>query len=153
MLASRGLLDGADCLDIFCGSGGLGIEALSRGARSCVFVDSDTNNAQTNLKKLKIDARLVCADFRRALRLIKNMDFDIIFCDPPYKAGYAEPALDLVLKYGLLREDGVIIIEHSSSNDLIIPPKVSIIDRRVFGVAALEFIKRGSNEGDNSGDV
>ncbi len=153
ILASRGLPSGAECLDVFCGSGALGIEALSRGAQSCVFVDMNTKNADANLKKLKIDARLVCADFRRALRMLKNTSYDIIFCDPPYKSGYAEPALGLMLKYGLLKKDGLIIIEHSSSNDLIIPPEVSIIDRRVFGAAALEFIKRGDNEGDNSGNV
>lgn len=153
ILTSRGLLQGAECLDVFCGSGALGIEALSRGADSCVFVDINTKNAETNLKKLKIDARLVCADYKRALRMLKNTSYDIIFCDPPYKSGFAEPALDLILKYGLLKEDGLIIIEHSSSKNLIISPDVSIIDHRVFGVAALEFIKRGNNEGDNSGNV
>lgn len=153
ILTSRGLLDGARCLDIFCGSGALGIEALSRGARSCVFIDSNTDNVCANVKKLRIDARLVCADFRRALRLIRDERFDIIFCDPPYKSGYAEPALALVLKYGLLDINGLIIIEHSSSNDLIIPSETSIIDRRVFGAAALEFIKRGDDESDSCGDV
>lgn len=153
ILENRGLVEGAEVLDVFCGTGAVGIEALSRGASSCVFVDADTDNVKRNLDIIGISARLVRADFRRALRLIRGSKFDIIFADPPYGAGYADEVLKLVLKYELIRDDGVIIIEHSSSNGLINAPKNCIIDRRVFGVAALEIITRGDNEGSISGNV
>lgn len=153
ILESKNLVDGAECLDLFCGSGALGIEALSRGAESCVFVDSDTSNAVANLDKLKIKSRLIKSDFRRALRLLRNEKFDMIFCDPPYKSGYADIALELVFRYGILKDGGVIIIEHNSSNDLINAPKDCIIDRRVFGITALEIITRGDNAGNFCGDV
>lgn len=153
VLESRGLLYGADCLDLFCGSGAVGIEALSRGAASCLFVDADTSNARKNSDKLGIKCRFVKSDFRRALRLIRAEKFDIVFCDPPYKSGYADIALELVLRYGMLKENGAIIIEHSSANDLINLPKDCIIDRRVFGATAIEIIMRGGNESDICRDV
>lgn len=153
ILENRGLVNGADFLDVFCGTGSIGIEALSRGANSCVFIDANTDNAKRNLDTIGIEARLVRADFRRALRLIRDSKFDVIFADPPYAAGYAEEVLRLILKYDMLKPDGVIIIEHSSSNGLINAPKNCIIDRRVFGVAALEIIMRGDNEGGIGGDI
>ena len=92
MLEAKGLLRGAACLDLFCGSGALGIEALSRGAESCVFADMDTRNAAVNLDKLKIPCRTIRADFRKALRMLRDERFDLVFCDPPYKSGFAEEA-------------------------------------------------------------
>ncbi|MCM1367296.1 MAG: 16S rRNA (guanine(966)-N(2))-methyltransferase RsmD [Roseburia sp.] len=154
ILESKGAVKGARFLDLFCGSGAIGIEALSRGAASCVFVDMNTANVIANLDKLKIESRkLIRGDFRRALRLLRNDKFDVIFCDPPYKSGYAQVALDTLLRYGMTDGGGTIIIEHNSSNDLINVPKDCIIDRRVFGITALEIITRGDNESNIRGDV
>ncbi len=153
LLESRGLVEGADVLDLFCGTGAIGIEALSRGADSCVFVDANTDNVARNIAAMGISARVVRADFRRALRLVKDVKFDIIFADPPYGAGYCDEALKTVLKYDMLKKDGVIIIEHSSSNGLINPPENCIIERRVLGAAALEIIMRGDNESGTCGGV
>lgn len=153
ILTSRGLLDGANFLDLFCGTGAIGIEALSRGANSCVFVDTNTSNVDKNLKNIGITSRTIRGDFRKALRLLKGNKFDVIFCDPPYANGYADVALELILKYDIITADGVIIVEHSSENNLINIPKNCIIDRRVFGVTTLEIIMRGNNESDNCGSV
>ncbi len=153
ILSSRGLVEGTDWLDLFCGTGGIGIEAISRGAASCVFVDMDTSNASVNLNKIGLNCRLVCAEFRRALRLLKDSRFDVIFCDPPYKSGYGEIALSLVLKYGILKSGGIIIIEHSSENSLIKIPENCIIDTRVFGATALDLISRGDDDCDFCGNV
>lgn len=150
ILASKSGVDGAKCLDLFCGTGGMGIEALSRGAESCVFVDRDISNAKVNLDRIGITARTVCMEFRRALRLLRNERFDIIFCDPPYGKGYAREAAELILRYGMLDSGGVMAVEHSSSNDLINFPQDCIIDRRVFGVTAVDFVMRGDDETDNS---
>ncbi len=153
ILNSKGVIEGAKCLDLFCGTGSMGIEALSRGAASCVYVDKDVKNAEVNLKRMGIEARLVCAEFRRALRLLRGEKFDLIFCDPPYAKGYAEIALTLVFKYSLLSDGGIIIIEHSSENNLINLPENCIIDHRVFGVTALDIITRGGDESDICRDV
>ncbi len=153
ILGSKGLIADKSYLDLFCGTGAVGIEALSRGAASCVFVDRDTSNVSVNLDKMKISARTVCAEFRRALRLLRNEKFDVIFCDPPYKSGYCEIAIELIFKYDILTPSGMIISEHNSANDLINVPKNCIIDKRIFGVTALEFITRGKSEGDICGNV
>ena len=79
VLTSKGLLKDANCLDIFCGSGGLGIEALSRGAESCVFADIDVKNVNANLDKLRISARTVAGDFRKTLKSLIGKKFDLVF--------------------------------------------------------------------------
>ncbi len=153
ILESRGVLHGARVLDLFCGTGAVGIEALSRGADTCVFVDLDTSNVRRNLENIGIDARLVKSDFRRAARLLRGEKFDIVFADPPYAGGYENAIIEQILRHDLADENGVIIIEHSSENNLINTPKNCIIDRRVFGVTALEIIMRGDNESGFGGDV
>lgn len=152
VLEAKGLVRDASCLDVFCGSGSLGIEALSRGASSCVFVDENTYNAQANLDKLGISARMIRSDFRRALRMLRGEKFDLIFCDPPYKSGFAELAVKAVVKYGLLSETGVMVVEYGSENNLINVDGTCIIDNRTFGASAFEIL-RGDNESDNSRDV
>lgn len=153
LLESRGLVVGADVLDVFCGTGAIGIEALSRGANSCVFVDANTDNVTKNLDNIGIEARVVRADFRRGLRLVKDNKFDIVFADPPYAAGYAEDVLSALIKYDMLKKDGVIIIEHSSSNGLINAPENCIMEHRVLGATALDIIMRGDNERGIGGGV
>ncbi len=152
MLEAKGLLRGAACLDLFCGSGALGIEALSRGAESCVFADMDTRNAAVNLDKLKIPCRTIRADFRKALRMLRDERFDLVFCDPPYKSGFAEEAFRLIVKYGMLGATGIAVLEHDSKNDLINVPESCIIDKRVFGVSAFDFV-RGDSESDICGNI
>lgn len=152
VLESKGLLRGAQCLDLFCGSGALGIEALSRGASDCVFADVNTSNAVANLDKLKITCRVIKSDFRAALRMLRDRKFDIVFCDPPYNGGYAEEALKLLIKYGMLGESGVAVIEYGSEKNLINIPKTCIIDNRVFGASAFEIV-RGESESDCCGNV
>lgn len=152
MLESKGLLRGAVCLDMFCGSGALGIEALSRGAASCVFVDIDCKNVHANLDKLKISAQAVQSDFRRAMRMLKDKKFDLVFCDPPYKTDYAEEVYKLLIKYEMLSADGIAVLEHATDRSLKTIPLSNVIDSRVFGVSAFDFV-RGESEGDFCGNV
>ena len=81
-----GDVSGLDALDLFCGTGAMAIEALSRGARGAVLVDSHTAPAQRNLEALDLSERatLVRADARAYLRRSRER-FDLVFCDPPYK--------------------------------------------------------------------
>ncbi|MDE6200979.1 MAG: 16S rRNA (guanine(966)-N(2))-methyltransferase RsmD [Clostridiales bacterium] len=152
MLESKGLLRGKRCLDMFCGSGALGIEALSRGAESCVFVDIDCKNVHANLDKIKITAQTVQSDFRRAMRMLKTEKFDLVFCDPPYKTDYAEEVYRLLVKYDMLMSSGVAILEHATDRPLKTVPIDNIIDSRVFGVSAFEIV-RGESESDFCGNV
>lgn len=108
----------ADFLDIFSGSGGIGIEALSRGSRSAIFIDSSKKSVDVikeNLKASRLEEKAIVLnmDISNAFTLLKDKKFDIIFMDPPYSKGLTEKAIDLIEKYDLLKEDGVIIAEQS----------------------------------------
>src|SRR5437899_742718 len=80
-----GPVDGASVLDLFAGSGAMGLEALSRGAASCVFVESSRDACRTigaNLDKLRLEATVLCQDALRALASERGA-YDLVLCDPP----------------------------------------------------------------------
>lgn len=113
---------GSRVLDLFSGTGNLGIEALSRGAAECVFCDSSRESLRlikSNIAHCKAQegARVVPGDFKKTLM---NLDgqFDIILLDPPYDKGFIEPAFELIRQQNLLAEDGVIVAEHRREEDL-----------------------------------
>ncbi|MBS1517049.1 MAG: 16S rRNA (guanine(966)-N(2))-methyltransferase RsmD [Bacteroidetes bacterium] len=92
ILQNRIDFDEMKCMDLFCGSGALGLEALSRGASFCVFADVNTDTVSKNVKYLSAEAscRIVRSDALNFLRENKEY-FDVIFCDPPYSyEGYDE---------------------------------------------------------------
>lgn len=116
-------IEGRRVLDLFAGSGQLGIEALSRGAESCVFVDN--SRASLNLVKknleitgLAINAKVVQSDFSSFAAMCRDT-FDIVFLDPPYAAGILCDAIKAVLP--LMSDFGMIICEY--------PPEVTIPER------------------------
>lgn len=109
-------IPGSRVLDLFAGSGGLGIEALSRGAAECVFVDHSRQAAsliRNNLAACRVEepARVLTGDYRKVLDGLAG-SFDIILMDPPYGQGLLDDAFRLIREHGLLAEDGVIVCEH-----------------------------------------
>lgn len=107
---------GSICLDLFAGSGGLGIEALSEGAQSCYFVDNNKiviDVLKKNLTSLKVeeDYFLIKKDYVEALKTF-DMKFDIIFLDPPYHLNMMNNAIDLIIKNNLLNDGGIIVCEY-----------------------------------------
>ena len=117
-----GKVEGATVLDLFAGSGSLGLEALSRGAEFCVFNEGDRKNykvLKNNIENCKAEeiSSTYNNDFRKAL-ILANREFDIIFVDPPYREGYYGEVFELVEEYGLLADGGVIVAEHLSDNEL-----------------------------------
>lgn len=107
---------GSICLDLFAGSGGLGIEALSEGAQSCYFVDNNKiviDILKKNLTSLKVeeDYFLIKKDYVEALKTF-DMKFDIIFLDPPYHLNMMNNAIDLIIKNNLLNDGGIIVCEY-----------------------------------------
>ena len=117
-----GKVEGATVLDLFAGSGSLGLEALSRGAEFCVFNEGDRKNykiLKNNIANCKAEeiSSTYNNDFRKAL-ILANREFDIIFVDPPYREGYYSQVFELVEEYGLLADVGVIVAEHLNENEL-----------------------------------
>ena len=113
-------IESSAVLDLFSGSGQLGIEALSRGARSCVFVDSSRISADITKENIsaagfKDSSNVVTADSISYLRMCRNT-FDLAFLDPPYGKGLIEQALPLLC--GHMSNRGIIVCEHEKGLEL-----------------------------------
>ncbi len=109
---------GRDCLDLFAGSGALGLEALSRGAGSATLVDHTTaltRALQDNLRLLgATNGQVVCQDVAQYLGHRPRPAFDIIFMDPPFRQGWLDRLLPLIEAQQWLRPGGWIYVEHES---------------------------------------
>jgi 16S rRNA (guanine966-N2)-methyltransferase len=129
-------------LDIFAGSGALGIEALSRGAQYCVFIEKKAKALTDNIAKLSMDKNtcVIRADFRSGLSNLKGQQFDLIFCDPPYRKNYVEKVITIVAKQQLLRKNGVIIAEHAPEESFTIPRDYSIYKQKRYGDTCVTFL-------------
>ena len=132
-------------LDLFCGSGALGLEALSRGATSCVFVDEHrqaVSATEANLLKAKLEGgRAVRADAFAFLSRDKG-SYDLIFADPPYWKGYGDTdhvakLLELPVLEERLAKGGYLIAEISSSQSSPNSPVLRLLDRREYGSSAI----------------
>lgn len=137
---------GARFLDLFAGSGLIGLEALSRGAASLVSVEENKAMAraiEASLKHLGYEGEVIASDFRRALPVLGEDEFDIVFADPPYKSQVHESVLTLLARYKNVRQDGLIIVEHMKGYCL--SDLVGCIERtstREYGQTGLTFYKR-----------
>lgn len=142
MLGSRVPLDDAVLLDLFAGSGALGIEALSRGAAMVTFVEQDATARRALTANLAACAfaargRLLAADARTAVRRLasQGLRFDGIFLDPPYGLGLADRLLDLVTREGLATPESWAVAEHATGDRL----------REAYGCLRLTTVKRYGN--------
>ena len=109
---------GAKCLDLFAGSGALGIEAVSRGAASSVLIEQDRKTAETLGESLKmLDADEIVVHQAEALQWVKASDqvFDIIFLDPPFDRNLIEQSLALLLESGCISEQTLFYVESESA--------------------------------------
>lgn len=144
-------IEGRKVLDLFAGTGQLGIECLSRGAASAVFVDRRTDAVKLireNLKATRLSdkARVVSGDSMEFLKSLRE-SFDLIFLDPPYEAGLLEPAIAHIAKFDILSPHGIIVAEHPvgmALPALAAPYRLHRTYR--YGKIALSLYRRGGNE-------
>jgi len=141
-------LEGARVMDLFAGTGALGLEALSRGARFCLFVEEAS--AARGLIRRNADALgLVgqCRIWRRdAARLgpcAPQPPFDLAFADPPYGKGLGEAALKAVVEGGWLRPGGIVMLEEADRAPLPEVSGLTLLDRRAYGETQLGFYRAG----------
>ena len=121
MFASiQNYIDNSIVLDLFCGTGSLGIEALSMGAGRCYFVDNNKDILRylnKNINNLGINSKsiIVSKDYRDSLLYFKNnnIKFNIVLVDAPYKMEVMEEVIELVTKYDLLLDNGILLLEYS----------------------------------------
>ncbi len=111
-------INGSVVLDLFAGSGSLGIEALSNGAKSIYLVDNNIeliNIIKKNTSGMD-NVSIIKSDYRDALNNFKDIKFDIIFLDPPYKLNLINDAIDKIIKYDLLSSDGIVVCEYENED-------------------------------------
>lgn len=113
---------GAVVCDLFAGTGGLGIEALSRGASRCYFADQSKASirlVQHNVEHCGASERsvIIMGDYSRALGRIREK-VDIFLLDPPYETGLERKAMGMIRREELLAEDGIIMVEHSMRDEM-----------------------------------
>ncbi|OQP07881.1 16S rRNA (guanine(966)-N(2))-methyltransferase RsmD [Geobacillus sp. 46C-IIa] len=146
-------------LDLFAGSGGLGIEALSRGLERVVFVDHDAKAVQTVRKNvaacgLEKRAEIYRNDAERALKAVakRGLRFSAIFLDPPYKEKKWPTLLSLIAERDLLEADGVVVAEHPAGAEL--PEEVGNLrqwKRETYGITGITIYRRiDEQKGDES---
>ena len=130
-------LDGAVVLDLFSGSGNLGIEALSEGASFAYLVDYNKKASDTikrNLNSIGIkEAEVINLDYKKALNYLKDKKVDLIFLDPPYKTDFIEQSIKLIDEYNILSDEGLIICENDSLDKIVYPDDYEVVKDRKYG--------------------
>ncbi len=150
-------IPGCDFIDLFAGTGGIGIEALSRGANSVVLVEKAGQACgviKGNLNKIRLDEdddiKLMKAGYDAALMALaeEGRKFDIIFMDPPYRMAQktAETAAKIILEKDLLNDDGLFIVEHSSELPFVTDVMNMKLNRSCrYGLAMITFFSKYDN--------
>ena len=141
-------------LDLFAGSGQIGIEALSRGADHAVFVERNRQTANIILQNLqrthlKEKARVICQDAVSALKQMHpERPFSVIFMDPPYGQGFAERLLPVLSSDRLTDLNTLLIIEENTEADFSFAPSLgfTVIRKKVYKTNCHIFLKKSSTE-------
>lgn len=133
-------------LDLFAGTGAMGIEALSRGAEECVFCDISRKSIaliNQNLEKLNEDSKVINLSYDKGLMTLKNYKFDVIYIDPPYEFKDMDKLLSLITEYNVLEDDGILIYEHLKKDILQFDNKEFIIyDEKHYGITTISYLRK-----------
>ncbi len=135
-------------LDLFAGSGNLGIEALSEGAKEAYLVDYNKkaiNVIKKNIDNIKIsNCTVLNMDYKKSLEHFKqnNIKFNLIFLDPPYKTDYIEKALSLINENDLLDSSGIIVCESNSLDKIVYSEDYTKIKEKKYGDKYIVIIKK-----------
>lgn len=143
----QNIIKDSTCLDLFAGSGSLGIEAISNGAKSCYFVDSNKiaiEKIKNNIKciQIKEEYHLINKNHLSALREFneQNIKFDLIFLDPPYDLNLINNTLNVIFEYNLLTDNGYIVCEYE--NELVETNKFELIKFKKYGSKFIKIYKK-----------
>ena len=152
--ALSGGIVGARVIDLFAGSGALGLEALSRGAAWCLFVESDAG--ARGVIRDNVEALAPNGDLNGRTRIHRRdatdlgrlpagdgEPFDLAFLDPPYAKGLGEKALVGLASGGWLKTGAICVLERGSGESALEPPGYMLLDERKYGAAKVAFLKFG----------
>jgi 16S rRNA (guanine(966)-N(2))-methyltransferase RsmD len=137
-------VQGSSCLDLFCGSGNLGIECLSRGAVSVHFNDAAKTSIDVlkkNLARLKgeVSYKITISDYAACLNQTATK-YDLIFIDPPYRFDFGKTCLDIIRERNLLNDGGLVIYERNVPFELT-SSGWQKVDERKYGITYLTFLQ------------
>lgn len=140
-----GKVEGAEFLDLFAGTGRVGIEAMKRGARS-VFVESVKSRAD-DIRRNAGESLVLSLEVRRAVSWLvkRDMKFGIIFADPPYNSGWCETLPAIPNLAAVFADDAVMVIEHSVREPLALnvnPNDLEVVSSREYGETCLTFLQK-----------
>ena len=134
----------ATILDLFCGSGALGIEALSQNSKYAYFIDKNPKAIQItnkNIENLGItNAEVIKSDYLKHLKNTTNI-FDVIFLDPPYKTDYISQALHIIEERNLLKDNGIIVCETDQKSKVNINSFTSVKEKK-YGDKYIVILKK-----------
>ena len=144
----QGEIEGAKILDLFAGSGAIGLEFLSRGAEEAVLCDNSKeaiNIIKKNIEKTHMEekVKLINTDFEKCLEKISNEKFDIIYLDPPYDTNYIYKAIKKIIDLNIAKEESLVIIETDDEQRVeqeIEKLEINIVDKRKYGRATIIFL-------------
>ena len=143
-------LEGKVFLDLFSGSGAIGLEAVSRNAKKAILCDNNKeaisvikkNASKTHLEEL---VNIYNTTYENLIKNILNEKIDVTYIDPPYATDYAIKAIELLLKYELIADDGIVILETDDEQRILKQLEnidINVIDTRKYGRAHLIFLKK-----------
>lgn len=144
----QGFIPESVCLDLFAGTGSLGIEALSNGAKCVYFIDEmkdAINIIKTNIDKIKDEnSTIIHSNYTSIIKKFNenNLKFDIIFIDPPYGKIKIKTVIDNIIKYDLLNEGGIIVCEYEDENLEEEYGYLKLIKYRKYGKTHISIYKR-----------
>ena len=135
-LESRGVVDGAQVLDCFCGTGALGLEALSRGAAGCTFIDKNRSSldlAKENAHSLGAEATFLLKDSAALSGRPEGLVLaDLVFVDPPYERDMVFPTLLALDEKSWLAEDAIVVVEAEKVFSGALPQGYDVLAERVY---------------------
>ena len=142
-------IEGATVLDLFAGSGAIGLECLSRGAKKAILCDKSKEAVEIikrNIEKTHMEecAKIINTDFETCLEKLKNEQFDIIYIDPPYATDYIFKSLKKIKEIGISKKESLIIIETDDEQRILKDIgniEIKIVDKRNYGRATIIFLE------------
>lgn len=129
------------CLDLFAGSGALGLEALSMGAKACYFIDHSPEALKTirqNTNGIDEEYHIINSDYKKYLKTT-NEKFDIIFLDPPYQNGLLNKAIKFIEEFDLLNSGGLVICEYETEDPI---SNLNLIKEKNYGSKNIKIFEK-----------
>jgi 16S rRNA (guanine(966)-N(2))-methyltransferase RsmD len=146
ILRNMNVIIDANVLDLFSGTGALGLEALSCGAGSIVFVDNSIQSIRlikSNIKQFRVEyvTKVIKSNILKSLACLNDKIFDLILMDPPYHRAFIDKTLCNIINQQCLDINTIIVAEHAADEIISVPDKIKLFDSRKYGNTKFSFFQ------------